>query len=219
MAGVNLKGNCYLCGKEFAKTSFLKHITTAHVPADGMMQECALIRVDSCDPKGYWLYLDIPLTSTLKTLDTFLRDIWLECCGHMSCFTVDKWDEIGMSRKIGNFFPKTTLGYEYDFGDTTELKITFCGIVQRPKQHKAVRLLARNTAPKLTCRVCGNVAEWVCVECEWEDIQNPFYCEACMDEDDGHDARLPVVNSPRMGVCGYEGVFDLYQFVPEEFEM
>ncbi len=220
MAGVNLKGNCYLCGKEFAKTSFKKHVLTAHMPADGEMQECALIRVDSCDPKGYWLYLDISLTSTLKTLDTFLRDIWLECCGHMSLFLQDGWEE-GKNRKIGNYPSGTVLYYEYDMGDTTTLKITLCGISKRPKQRKAVRLLARNTAPKLTCRECGKEADWVCIECMWEDYEsNPFYCEACGEEHaEEHDVRLPVVNSPRMGICGYAGEFDIYEFVPEEFEM
>lgn len=45
-----------------------------------------LLKIETPYEKDYWLYADISMTSTLKTLDTFLRDIWLECCGHMGAF-------------------------------------------------------------------------------------------------------------------------------------
>ena len=32
----------------------------------------------------------MPADATLADLDRFLRDIWLECCGHMSQFTIGK---------------------------------------------------------------------------------------------------------------------------------
>lgn len=36
----------------------------------------------------YWLYLEMPARATLTDLDGFLRDIWLECCGHLSAFDI-----------------------------------------------------------------------------------------------------------------------------------
>ena len=35
-----------------------------------------------------WMHLEIPVEATLRDLDQFLRDIWLECCGHLSAFTI-----------------------------------------------------------------------------------------------------------------------------------
>ncbi len=32
-----------------------------------------------------------------------------------------------------------------------------------------------------------------------------------------HDSALPIVNSPRMGVCGYCGEDDVYTFDPAPF--
>jgi hypothetical protein len=43
-----------------------------------------------------------------------------------------------------------------------------------------------------------------------------FYCENCSKEhrDDDHFLH-PVVNSPRMGVCGYDGELDVFGFDPK----
>ena len=35
---------------------------------------------------SYWLHLEIRGNDTLKDLDYYLREIWLECCGHLSSF-------------------------------------------------------------------------------------------------------------------------------------
>ena len=37
----------------------------------------------------HWLHLEAPASVQLQLLDDFLRDLWLECCGHLSCFTID----------------------------------------------------------------------------------------------------------------------------------
>ena len=36
----------------------------------------------------YWLHLAVRTDTKLHTLDRTLRDLWLECCGHLSQFTV-----------------------------------------------------------------------------------------------------------------------------------
>lgn len=216
MAQMTLKGNCYLCGRLIGKSAFKKHILTAH-PHEGEGQDCIVLKVEDTDSKMYWLYLDISATSTLKTLDTFLRKIWLECCGHMSAFYDPQYSEIGMSRKLADYPVGHSFLYEYDFGDTTQLKITIVGHVKRPKQRTAVRLLGRNEVYHFPCQNCGKYADYICVECTWEN-QNPFLCEDCV-EDHGHgeELLLPVVNSPRMGVCGYCGELDEFDFDPEKF--
>lgn len=217
MAGNTLKGNCYLCGRTLSKAVFKNHILSNHIiHKEADSQDCILLKVESAEDKNYWLYLDVSIASTLKTLDTFLRDIWLECCGHMSAFFSRGYDEIGKSSKIALFPVGSVLLYEYDFGDTTSLKITVVARTSRPKQKKAVRLLGRNEPYAFVCGNCGKPADKICCECMWEDT-NPFLCDICAGEHD-HESMLPVTNSPRMGVCGYCGEFDIYEFDPRKFK-
>lgn len=203
-----LKGNCYLCGKEFGKTTIKNHILKEH--SEELGQECRLLKIEGAYDKNYWLYVDIPVTSNLSTLDSFLRKIWLECCGHLSEFNMNH-KKIGMANKIGNFDTGDILLHEYDFGSTTETIITVIGTVYR-KHQKGVRLLARNVPMVFTCCECGAPAKFICPECY--DHEDPFYCEKCAEENEEiYEMALPITNSPRMGVCGYSGELDTFTFI------
>ncbi len=209
------KGNCYLCGRLLSKGGFKRHILTAH-PCEGEDgQKCVLLKAEDFYGKMYWLYLDMPVTAKLEALDSFLRKIWLECCGHLSEFYLDGMP-LSMNTSIGSFSEGCTLFYEYDFGSTTELVITVMGSTIRPRQEDAIRLLGRNEPYRFACQYCGGEADYICAECLWE-RDNPFFCEDCAEEN-GEEMFLPVVNSPRMGVCGYCGERDVYGFTPEKFK-
>src|SRR5262245_3532849 len=75
-----------------------RHLTkclAAHDKAEqaggGKAKKGKLVRVlveGKYDPR-YWLYLEMPATTRLKYLDGVLRDLWLECCGHLSAFKVE----------------------------------------------------------------------------------------------------------------------------------
>jgi hypothetical protein len=71
---------------------------------------------------------------------------------------------------------------------------------------ESVRLLSQNEAPVWECEVCGEDASWICTFCMYE-RQNPFYCELHSEDHDCDEPEmlLPVVNSPRMGMCDYTG--------------
>ena len=47
-----------------------------------------LLRISSPEYPEYWLYFDISEDLTLLNLDSFLRNTWLECCGHLSSFII-----------------------------------------------------------------------------------------------------------------------------------
>ena len=81
-------------------------------------------------------------------------------------------------------------------------------------KQKAVRLLGRNAPYHFSCSVCGKEAAYLCCECQWTQ-DNPFLCEDCAREHE-HGSMLPVVNSPRMGVCAYCGEMDIYEFEPDK---
>lgn len=211
MATPQQKGNCYFCGAELGKVAMKNHMLKQHSNPTGE-QECCLIKVEGMD-KRYWLLLDMPLTASLKNLDDFLRRIWLECCGHMSAFMGSGYQEFPMSRRLSAFPEGAQIGYEYDFGDTTELLISFIGRTRRKKQREAVRLLARNKPIEWKCAECGKPAELVFMERLYEEDEDPCLCEACAEKlDMDMEMGLPVTNSPRMGVCAYEGELDHYGF-------
>ncbi len=110
--------------------------------------------------------------------------------------------EIPKTTNIGEVFSElNTLRYDYDFGDTTELALKIVG--SRTGSGPLLRLLARNEAPTFRCEKCPQPAQWICPCC----FEDPFYCHEHAEEHDCGDAEmmLPVVNSPRMGICGYSG--------------
>ena len=204
------EGNCYLCGKTFKKSSMTTHLKKEVFP-EGNEQLCNLLKVEDQVDKRYWLYLDIPTTSSLSSLDRFLRNIWLECCGHMSQFYIPGYDVIGKTQKLGEMPKGAKLCYDYDFGSTTSLVITCMGQITRPAQRSAVRLLARNVPLTFPCCVCGKDADVVNAAV----YPHTFYCEACGEKHEEDAYFLPVTNSPRMGECGYCGELDKYAYVPK----
>ena len=212
------KSNCYCCGKTVTK-GYAKRHCLSHNYTDSDCENCALLKIEDAYDTDYWLYVDIGLKNTLRDLDGFLRNIWLECCGHMSAFYQKHHEKIPFSRKMNSFEEGSVLLYDYDFGSTTTLKITFVGQTTRKKQSKknSVRLLLRNEPFIFKCS-CGKTAEYVCNECDWDD-NYPFYCKECVEkhENEVEHYPLPVVNSPRMGVCGYTGERDTYTFNPDDY--
>jgi hypothetical protein len=193
-------GICYLCGKEYDKAKMKAHFLSEHRTQE-LGQDCFVIKAEGVDDKSYWLFFDVPMDSSLSTVDSFLRKIWLDCCGHLSEF-----DGTSKSRKIGDFETGDTLIHSYDFGSTTETKLTFVGKTKRSPQRTKVRLLARNKMPEFKCACCGKPAEFVCTEAS--PSADSTFCEECADGLEQSEMFLPITNSPRSGICGYTGEHD-----------
>jgi hypothetical protein len=167
----------------------------------------------------YWLYVEMPSTATLRDLDQFLRDTWLECCGHLSAFKIagtqysvetaeeagdpwfaPPWPERKMDVPVGKVLrPGLTFTHEYDFGSTTNLTLRVVGEREGKAPMETVRLLARNEPPQILCERCKKK------QAAWVDVFNGYvwYCNECIENTE--EGVLPVVNSPRVGVCGYTG--------------
>jgi hypothetical protein len=98
MANTSSKGVCNFCKGEFGKGAMTRHLANckqreaAPVAGNGRqkVQPARLFHllVEGRRLKEYWLHLELPATATLEDLDRFLRDIWLECCGHLSAFEI-----------------------------------------------------------------------------------------------------------------------------------
>ncbi|MFQ5433754.1 MAG: hypothetical protein ACE5FD_02665 [Anaerolineae bacterium] len=173
----------------------------------------------------FWLHLEMRSSATLKNLDNYLRAIWLECCGHLSAFHIgpyrytqifdDGWgmdDAKPMDIQVKRLFsPGMKIPYEYDFGTTSELVIHVVDARQgRALTANPIVLMARNLQPEVTCMECDQPGEWLCIECLYEYDEPGFLCDEHADEHphDNYGEPVPVVNSPRVGLCGYEGPAD-----------
>jgi hypothetical protein len=178
----------------------------------------------------YWLHLLLSEDFTLRNLDKFFRSIWLECCGHLSKFEIrgvnyfsspfpdTEFDDRSMDVKLGDSsFLKAgdQLKYEYDFGTTTELELK---VISRRKRRAMAGselksrsgqliLLARNDPPDIVCGKCrSRRAELVCPLCIWEENKGSWLCRECSKSHKcGVHHLRPIVNSPRVGLCGYTG--------------
>ena len=85
-------------------------------------------RVQDAYRREFWLDLEMRGSRTLQDLDKYLRAIWLECCGHLSQFSIGGWGgvEIAKRRKIDQVFaPGVEVTHLYDFGTTSDTRIRF----------------------------------------------------------------------------------------------
>ena len=205
--GQEYMGACQLCGHEAPKAQMARHLAPcapAHDKGSGR-ETLVQLHIEADGAPEYWLYVEGLETASLQQLDSLLRRVWLECCGHMSAFRLGR-AELSKRSPLGTLQSKgVAFQYEYDFGSTTALKGRVLGIREGSLGRNSVRLLSRNAPLKLTCAECGAPATLVCPFCIGS---GPcLFCKThapqhlCAEE----GVFMPTVNSPRMGVCGYTG--------------
>jgi len=222
------KGTCTYCGKNYTKNPMVKHLLSCearlqemtHGEKNQKTKGCFLLLISGTYNPQYWLIAEIKDSAKLKDLDQFLRDIWLECCGHMSGFKIAGvryeshpeatmgWgiQDKGMTSKLSDVIaPGMVFEHEYDYGSTTTLTITVLEHHTGPTKKEKVTVLARNHPVQYTCDECDEkTATMICLECAYEGYG--FLCDDCQEDHEcGEEVLSPIYNSPRGGVCGYEG--------------
>lgn len=222
-------GACIYCGKEMTRGGLARHLRTcaqrqqAIVAANaqrGEDQTLYHLQVQDAWGSDYWLHLEMRGNATLKDLDFYLREIWLECCGHLSAFEIGPvrytqlfndgmsyGQEKSMNVRVHRLFRTgMEIPYEYDFGTTSKLVIKVVDQREgKPTTKNPIVLMARNSFTPPPCAECGQPATQVCTECIWESPQMAVFCEEHAEEHEHDDMLLSIVNSPRTGMCGYEG--------------
>lgn len=224
------RGTCTFCGREMTRNGLARHLQTctkrqeAQAEAEKSRrrrQKLYHLQVQDAWSGAYWLHLEMRGNATLEDLDYYLREIWLECCGHLSQFEIGgvaytqlfadgiTWrEERSMDVRVDELFaPGMEIPYEYDFGSSTELLIKVVGEREgKPLTQHPIVLMGRNNPFKLTCMICGEPATDLCTEClyEREDGRGEL-CQEHAREHEHDDMLMAIVNSPRVGVCGYNG--------------
>lgn len=251
------KGFCKYCGKEYTRNGMLRHLAACknrknELAKEKLKRKCRYFQIVIYEKytKDYWLVIETSENTTLKELDEFIREIWVECCGHMSAFTIngieyestsefgDMWGapERNMNYRLRDVADVgCNMLYEYDFGSTTELYVCIQSVREGERKNNEIVILSRNNPPEIMCAHCKkNAAKWVNMYGSYKN-DDIFWCEECLKETEEKDLEddeiydddeiafsdmledfLPVCNSPRMGVCAYEGSGEYPdQFVPD----
>ena len=206
MANPTSFGNCQLCGARVRKAAMARHLVKCiEASSDGVRGRVVLLRAYQTGSPTYWLHVAARREAKLAELDRLLRDVWLECCGHLSEFYDRGRESLNMKTRVDDVLGMvgSQLGYVYDFGSSTELVISHVAAIEAVAPKKP-RVVGRNEAPTWPCEVCDEPATSVCADCSNDG--SGFCCEKhAVEHACGEEMLLPVVNSPRMGVCGYTG--------------
>ncbi len=214
------KGQCGYCERDFAKGGMIRHLTScprrrevtaASGKRSAKSEKLFHLRIQDAWRVDYWLDVEMSESATLQQLDLYLRAIWLECCGHMSRFSIGGWEgaEIPVNRRVDRVLePGVELTHIYDFGESSETLVKVAAVREgRPTTRHPIALMARNIPPEFQCIECERPASRLCVECSIEEEVWGTLCGRHIETHphDSYGEPIPLVNSPRLGMCGYEG--------------
>lgn len=212
------RGSCEYCGRSLTRGGMTRHLRSCARRRDvieaadaGMERTTSLLHLQVQDwmSGAYWLQLEVDGSARLRELDRYLRAIWLECCGHLSAFSTGGpvADDLPMTRKLASVFHAgAEVTHIYDFGTETALQLKLVDERQGTRTTaRPIALMARNAPPSFVCEQCDAPASRVCLEC----ASNGEPGLLCDRHARGHPhtdyGMAPLVNSPRTGICGYDG--------------
>ena len=214
------KGKCSFCDQNVAKNGVARHLAACAKLAEQVskaesgkakLETILHLRVQSADNVRFWFDIEMRGSATLNDLDRYLRAIWLECCGHMSQFSIGGWRgaELSMSRRAEDVLQGgTELTHIYDYGTSSTTLIKCLGSRRgKPMTRHPITLLVRNLIPEQKCAECDKPARWLCMECLIEEQEWKTFCDEHAESHphDNYGEPVPLVNSPRIGLCGYTG--------------
>jgi len=214
------RGKCNYCGREMTRGGMVRHLAScsrrqemieASDQESGKEQALYHLQVQDAWHGDYWLHLEMKGSATLSDLDRYLRAIWLECCDHLSVFFVGSWrgEEIPMRARAERVFrPGVQLMHIYDFGTSSQTLLKVVGVREgKALTSHPIVLMARNDLPEMYCMECGQPAVALCLACLYELNKLGTLCEEHVQDHlhEDYGEPMPLVNSPRMGMCGYCG--------------
>ncbi len=214
-------GKCYFCQETMTRRKLFNHLEKCAKRQEAIQtaekgkratEKLFHLRAKHPYSSEFWLDLEVNGSAKLEDLDYYLRGIWLECCGHLSEFSAGNFfaGEISMSKKVADVFTKEpALFHSYDFGSTTETIVEKIAVREgKPSTKYPIALMSRNVLGEVKCIECDEPATYVCTGCPYEDETEGMLCDEHAEDHphaDNYGDPLPFVNSPRVGVCGYDG--------------
>ncbi len=219
------KGKCFFCDEIMTRRKLFNHLNLGKCvkrneaiekaeKSTRSSQKLFHLRAKHPYTLDFWLDLEVKGSAQLKDLDKYLRAIWLECCGHLSRFSRGDFfgGKISMNTEVGNVFStEKEIYHSYDFGTTSETIVELVSMREgKPLSNNPMFLMGRNEMPEEKCLECEKEATHLCIECLYEQKKGWMYCDEHTEEHpcDDYGEPIELVNSPRLGACGYEGPSD-----------
>jgi len=138
------EGICRFCLKTLSGSAMSRHLLACKTKKEKDEQEMAKAKtkypiyyLKLSSYKDYWLHVEMKAASTLRELDDFLRRIWLECCGHLSMFTINgvEYEDTEEQGDFDDFWRRnaasldTSLVKAMNVGDKFDYEYDFCSNV------------------------------------------------------------------------------------------
>ena len=173
MAMAKSTGKCAICGKSCSKSGISRHLNSclekeraaaSSAPSRGGLKMHGFhLAIEGRDYPDYWLHLEMTSDAPLRVLDQFLRDTWLECCGHLSAFFIEGREYSPGSRvNAGRILSQGMQFYHrYDFGTMTDLTL------QVLSQGDPSESLSQKSGGRLGCRLWASLMG-VPIRCRFE---------------------------------------------------
>ncbi len=218
-------GKCFFCDEIMTRRKLFNHLKLGKCAkrqeaiekaekTTRSSQKLFHLRAKHPHALDFWLDLEVRDSAQLEDLDKYLRAVWLECCGHLSEFSRGDFfaGEISMKTEIEDVFKnEKTIYHSYDFGTTSETIVELISTREgKPLSNNPMFLMSRNEMPEENCLECEKKATHICIECLYENEKGWMYCDEHTEEHTCEEYGEPIelVNSPRLGACGYEGPAD-----------
>ena len=201
----NSRGRCHLCGREARADDAAQHVRTCLI--DQIQKRYTIPEMDEryarnqpiiiwvrSEQRRHWVVLAVQPTTSLRQLDQFLRNHWLECCGHMSHFQVGNvqysacvsgpgdppWfdtdlaepDEQHMVHTIEeSITPGQRFQHEFDYGHTTNLDLEHLDVIPVPYEY-----LGEFINPPQDAQ--GHIDDFIAILARNQPVERCFTCTA-----------------------------------------
>jgi len=146
----------------------------------------------------YYMYCKIGNNTTLRKIDKFLKNKWVNCCDHLSKFYNSSNKIIKKNTKLSDINDNIFF-YEYDYGTSTQIVITKYKKLNGTNNDDNIDIILENDNMHIPCVICKNDSKYIIYNNKNYEINT--YCET-------HKIKSELMhlicNSPRVGVCGYE---------------
>ncbi|WP_297632333.1 SEC-C metal-binding domain-containing protein [uncultured Clostridium sp.] len=158
-----MEGKCYFCGKDVTNRTAKRHAKTCSVfqekNEEGIklsksLKERFIIKINDKETKKFTLYIVMDSYLKLRELDNFIRDIWVECCNHLSLFKINGEryfsnteinDGENQEYRLEEIFDiGDKFDYEYDFGTTTYLEGEIIDKIKSGDNAPQIEIIIRN---------------------------------------------------------------------------
>lgn len=157
-----MQGRCYYCGKELTERTIKRHMKNCSemkkiiedkiLNAKDVRKQFLISIKDKKNVGKYCIYISIDANLKLQHLDKFIRDIWVECCDHLSAFYIDKKEyrsnsdgQLKMNINLKDILNvNQKFEYKYDFDFSTRLILEVVDMIEVSTDFKHIEIIARN---------------------------------------------------------------------------